>query len=178
MDDFEVHDTRDNFSAKAWRGERMCLLGFDVAQPEDDLVGFAIECRSPGARDFSPLRNRLAFRYDRPATEAVTGARQFASTKSPFQTFRWIHFPFEPKGGKYRYRVTKMHMPADGDPVPGTSIELDISLDQVTYHDLLDVGFTRNFASSQAYAERYHNNPDIIPTDAKALTFKKVPGDV
>jgi hypothetical protein len=43
----------------------------------------------------------------------------------------------------------------------------------------LDVGFTRNFASSQAYVDRYKNNPDVIPTvPAKGLSFEKVPGDV
>jgi hypothetical protein len=44
---------------------------------------------------------------------------------------------------------------------------------------LLDIGFTRNFASSQAYADLYGNNPDIIPTDAtQGLSFTKVSGDV
>ncbi len=51
MNDFENMDTKDGFSMKLWRGERMCLLGFDVAEPEPDFVGFAIECRSPGATE-------------------------------------------------------------------------------------------------------------------------------
>ena len=58
-----------------------------------------------------------------------------------------------------------MHMPSDGLLVAGTSIALDISLDPVTYNGFLDVGFTRNFASSQAYAETFHNRADIIPAD-------------
>src|SRR5207248_1627817 len=37
----------------------------------------------------------------------------------------------------------------------------------------------RNFASSQAYADKYGNNPKIIPAKAaQGLAFKKVPGDV
>ena len=179
MSDFENQDSKNGFSMKLWRGERMCLLGFDVDQPEPDFVGFAIECRSPGSAEFFPLRNRLAFSYDTPVPEAVTGARKFLSTNAPFQKFRWVHFPFEPKPGGYTYRATKMHMPQDGKLVAGTAIELQISLDSVTYHDFLDVGFTRNFASSQAYAERYHNRPDIIPNLADdGLSFQKVSEDV
>ena len=40
MDDFEIKTSKDGFTLKLWRGERMCLLGFDVEQPEDDFVGF------------------------------------------------------------------------------------------------------------------------------------------
>jgi len=174
-DVFEVDDSRNGFSLKLWRGERMCLLGFDVDHPEPDFVGFAIECKSPGSSRFEPLRNRLAFSSDKP----VTGARQFSSKEAPFQKFRWIHFPKEPKAGTYQYRATKMHMPTDGTLVAGTSITLPIPLDPVTYADFLDVGFTRNFASSQAYAERFKNDPDIIPSNAdEGLTFTKKTGDM
>lgn len=179
MNDFENMDGKDGFSMKLWRGERMCLIGFDVAEPEPDLVGFSIECKSPGNAEFSPLRNRLAFSYDVPVKEAVTGFRLFPSPESPFQKFRWVHFPYDPRSGYYTYRGTKMHMPRDGKPVAGTSIELNISLDQVTYNNFLDVGFTRNFASSQAYADKYKNRTDIIPASAdEGLSFQKVAGDV
>jgi phosphatidylserine/phosphatidylglycerophosphate/cardiolipin synthase-like enzyme len=179
MNDFEIQDSQSGFSMKLWRGERMCLLGFDVAEPEPDLVGFAIECRSPGSAEFFPLRNRLAFSYDAPVKKAVTGAQKFLSTVAPFQKFRWMHFPYEPQPGMYTYRATKMHMPQDGKLVRGTALELQISLDPVTYNGFLDVGFTRNFASSQAYQEKYGNRADIIPAVADdGLDFQKVPGDV
>src|SRR5574341_363898 len=179
MNDFENQDNKNGFSMKLWRGERMCLLGFDVAEPEPDFVGFAIECQSPGSASFFPLRNRLAFSYDTSVENAVTGARRFESTEAPFQKYRWIHFPKDPHPGLYTYRATKMHMPQDGKLVPGTSLELQISLDPVTYNNFLDVGFTRNFASSQAYAERYQNRTDVIPGVAdEGLSFKKVPGDI
>jgi phosphatidylserine/phosphatidylglycerophosphate/cardiolipin synthase-like enzyme len=179
MNDFENRDSKDGFAFKLWRGERMCLLGFDVADPEPDFVGFAIECRSPGSAEFFPLRNRLAFSYDGSAENGVTGDRKFASTESPFQKFRWVHFPYEPRPGMYTYRATRMHMPQDGKVVSGAAIDLQISLAPVTYDGFLDVGFTRNFASSQAYRERYQNIANIIPSEAdKGLSFKKQPGDV
>lgn len=177
MSDFDNKDAKDGFTLKLWRGERMCLLGFDVADPEPDFVGFAIECRSPGSAEFFPLRNRLAFSYAQPAEVAVDGSRKFFSTESPFQKFRWVHFPKEPKTGAYTYRVTKMHMPSDKKPVKGTVITLDIPLDPITYNGFLDVGFTRNFASSQAYADRYGALPDPIPQLAdEGLKFKKLTG--
>lgn len=175
-----VNGTRKNgFAMKLWRGERMCLAGFDVDQPEDDFVGFAIECKSPGNSDFAPLRNRLAFSYPSSIGKPVTGARQFSSLEAPFQKFRWIHFPKEPRDGTYTYRATKMHMPSDGKLVQGTSISLDIPLESVTYAGKLDVGFTRGMASSQAYAERFRNDASIIPTEEESgLAFtKKTPGE-
>jgi len=73
MSDFENHHAQNGFSCKLWRGERMTLIGFDVADPEDDLVGFAIEVKSPHRNDFAPLRNRIAFSYPEPAVNAVDG---------------------------------------------------------------------------------------------------------
>jgi len=175
MNDFEIQDSQSGFSMKLWRGERMCLLGFDVAEPEPDLVGFAIECRSPGSAEFFPLRNRLAFSYDAPVKKAVTGAQKFLSTVAPFQKSRWMHFPYEPRPGMYTYRATKMHMPQDGKLVRGTALELQISLDPVTYNGFLDVGFTRNFASSQVYQEKYGNRADIIPAVADVTVRSLVP---
>lgn len=179
MSDFINAKQASGLSVKLWRGERMCLVGMDVDEPEPDLVGFSIEVKSPGTADFEPLRNRLAFSYDKPVDQAVDGYRNYSSLEAPFQKFRWVHFPFEPKGGTYSYRVTKQHMPTDGVLKAGTAITLDIPLDLVIYDGFLEVGFARNFASSQAYDEKYGGNPDIIPTNADdGLTFKKVPGDV
>jgi phospholipase D-like protein len=174
--DFENRVERDGFTVKLWRGERMCLLGFDVKDPEPDLVGFAIECRAPGGGVFQPLRNRLAFSYG-PGDE-VNGRRKYLSTQSPFQKFRWVHFPYDPRQGTYTYRVTKMHMPRDEDPVRGRSIDADVSLDPVTYADFVDVGFTRNFASSQAFEDKYGGlSARLIPATAKdGLDFPKVQG--
>ncbi len=180
MDDFTISKTIDGLSVKLWRGERMVLIGMDVDNPESDFVGFSIEEQSPGSDAFLPLRNRLNFSYgDQPASMAVNGFRNFPSTEAPFQKFRWVQFPFDPKVGKYTYRVTKKHMKSDGSLVSGTSVTLDITLDIVVYDNFLDVGFARNFASSQAYADRYGNNPDVIPVQAdQGLDFKKVDGDV
>ncbi|HEY3898199.1 MAG TPA: phospholipase D-like domain-containing protein [Chthoniobacter sp.] len=179
MSDFQNSKSADGLTVKLWRGERTALIGMDVDEPEDDLVGFAIEVIEPGTKSFAPLLNRLNFSYSQPASKAVDGFKNFPSTQAPFQKFRWVHFPPAAKGGTYTYRVTKMHMPTDNKVVAGTAITLDIALDPVIYQNFLDVGFTRNFASSQAYADKYKNNPNIIPGGgADPLKFQKVAGDV
>ncbi len=81
MDDFTASGGKPNFRMKLWRGERMCLIGFDVDAPEPDLVGFAIECKPPGAKRLSPLLNRLAFSYAEPIAKAVTGDCSYPSQK-------------------------------------------------------------------------------------------------
>jgi hypothetical protein len=179
MNDFTSSKSGSGLSVKLWRGERMSMIGMDVDDPEPDFVGFSIEVKSPGKTNFSPLRNRINFSYTKSLGEAVDGFRNFPSTAAPFQKFRWIHFPYEPKGGAYTYRITKKHMATDNKLTAGASLTLDIPLDQVTYSDYLDIGFTRNFASSQAYVDKYHNNASVIPVNAdEGPTFKKAPGDI
>ena len=179
MSDFANAKQSSGLGVKLWRGERMCLIGMDVAAPEADFVGFSIEVKSSGSTGFEPLRNRLNFSYDKPVDQAVDGYRNYSSLEAPFQKFRWVHFPYEPKSGTYTYRVTKQHMPSDNKLKAGTAVTLDIPLDAVIYDGFLDVGFARNFASSQAYQDKYQGNPNLIPAKPDdGLKFHKVPGDV
>ncbi|HEY0162665.1 MAG TPA: hypothetical protein VGB69_08325, partial [Edaphobacter sp.] len=174
MSDFMNSGKHRSLTAKLWRGERMCLLGMDVTNPEPDFVGFSIEVKSPGNRLYSPLRNRIAFSYDQPATDAVNGFRNFPSLAAPFQKFRWMHFPYDPKDGTYRYRITKQHMPTDNKLVAGDQVIVNIPLSKETYSNFLDIGFTRSFASSQAYVDKFHNDPNVIPTSRQSgLSFDK-----
>ena len=107
MKDYFVKTKKDGFSLKLWRGERMCLLGFDVDDPEPDFVGFAVEYLEPDETKWKTLHNRLAFSYD----QGINGWRTWRSTEAPIQKFRWIHFPWNPRRGEYSYRVTKIHRP-------------------------------------------------------------------
>jgi phosphatidylserine/phosphatidylglycerophosphate/cardiolipin synthase-like enzyme len=167
VNNFSSFDEVDGFRLKLWRGESMALLGFDVDEPEDDFVGFAVEYREPGSAEFLNLRNRLSF----DPSANVNGFRNFPTLEAPLQTYRWVHFPFEPRKGTYTYRVTKMHMPTDGTLRKGHAIELPIDLDPVTIDDFVDIGFTRNFASSQAFEDKKDrlgitDQTPIIPADA------------
>ena len=156
-----VTDTKNGFTVKIWRGERTFLLGFDVVDPEPDFVGFAIDWRYPGTTKISHMKNRMAFEYKKKLDEAVTGDETYDSRDAPFQAFRWVHFPRIPKPGVYTYGVTKRHMRADGSLADGTRIQLPIEMDVITYHDFIDVGFTRGFASSQAFRSWVPKGMDV-----------------
>ncbi len=158
------------------RGERMCLIGMSMdPKPTDDFVGFAIAVKSPGANKYTHLRNRIAFDYADQVTP--TGFRQYPTSKAPLQTFRWIHFPQEPKAGTYSYRVTAMHMDASGKLFSGDSASAVIELLNETVPGVVDIGFTRNFASSQAFTEKFKDEESrkrILPARAKqGLGFDK-----
>ena len=163
MNDYTSTVTSKSLTLKLWRGERMCLLGMDVTNPEPDFVGFSIEVKSPGSPGFIPLRNRLAFSYPANSAPSTIDSKQFPSTEAPFQKFRWVHFPQNPQSGAYAYRVTKLHMPKDGTLKAGDTATATISLDTHVYDNFLDVGFTRGYASSQAFTEKFGNQPNFFP---------------
>ena len=170
MSEYTCYATDNGFHFKLWRGERMVLLGFDVDEPEPDFVGFAVKVCPPNSKKYTCLKNRIAFDY----TDAkVTGDRLFDTNVAPLQRFRWIHCPWQPVAGIYHYQATKMHMEPDGSLREGITLENSIELSPVTYDDIVDIGFTRNFASSQAYRDQFNNNSDIIPGAGEdGLNFK------
>ncbi|HEX4736435.1 MAG TPA: phospholipase D-like domain-containing protein [Allosphingosinicella sp.] len=158
------------------RGEQMCLIGMNVDPPPAlDFVGFAIAVKSPKSDTFWPLRNRLAFSY--PEGAEVSGFREHPTDEAPLQTFRWIHFPQDAHEGEYQYCVTMMHMDAAGTLSAGAEATATIILCGETVPGALDVGFTRNFASSQAFTEKFPDPASwktILPPKAEqGLSFDK-----
>ncbi|MDO9453220.1 MAG: phospholipase D-like domain-containing protein [Stagnimonas sp.] len=159
--DFERVFQRDGLTLKLYRGEGMALLAFDLdpAQATRDFVGFAVEFKPPRAYEWFPLPNRLRFE----GAPAHPNHR-YSSLDAPFQKFRWIHVPSKVVRGDYAYRVTARYMQPDGSLVSGASVMGAISLDPVTISGFVNVGFTRGFASSQAYAEKdWPNKEGILP---------------
>ena len=159
--EFERKESAGGMSFKLYRGEGVALLAFDLepAQASDDFVGFTVEVKYPGSDRWGALRNRLHFDYP-PELERP---RSFRSTEAPFQKFRWIHVPTEVQSGEFRYRVTARYMDAAGALSEGAQVENAISLEPQTIDGFVNVGFTRGFASSQAYADRFHNEAGILP---------------
>ncbi len=159
--EFERKESSGGLTFKLYRGEGVALLAFDLdpAQATDAFVGFSAEVRYPGSNHFGALRNRLHF--DRPPN--VERPRSFKSTEAPFQKFRWIHVPTQVGGGEFRYRVTAQYMNASGQLTSGAHVENAVSLDPKTIDGFVNVGFTRGFASSQAYADRFDNESGILP---------------
>lgn len=159
--DFESKTTFQGLTFKLYRGEGAALLAFDLAPDlaTPDFVGFSIEVRYPGADHWGVLHNRLHFDY--PPTPQRP--RTFPSTEAPFQKFRWIHVPSEILPGLFRYRATACYMQADGTLRKGVSVDAQVSLEAQTISQFVNIGFTRGFASSQAYGDRFDNETRILP---------------
>ncbi len=158
---FERTEISGSLTFKLYRGEGVALLAFDLKDDAatDDFVGFSIEVKYPGSNHWGALKNRLSFDLP-PANEF---GRVYRSTEAPFQKFRWIHVPSEIKPGEFRYRVTAQYMDGAGVLHAGDQVENAISLEPQTIEGFLNVGFTRGFASSQAYATRFQNETRILP---------------
>jgi PLD-like domain len=178
-DDFEVQgqNAAALFTLKIRRGEGMVLLSMNWKDgtPPDDFVGFAIEYEEPGGKKFYPLNNRLNFTDDQSQTG---GKRQFPTLEAPIQKFRWVHSPFHADlEGDFQYRVTPMFMNGDDSLRQGEQQTASVRLGGDTYPDVLNVGFTRGFISSQAFVDRYGADavPKLLPASADAgLDFKLV----
>ncbi len=166
--DFESKTTFQGLTFKLYRGEGAALLAFDLAPDlaTPDFVGFSIEVRYPGASHWGVLHNRLHFDYP-PVPERP---RTFPSTEAPFQKFRWVHVPSDILPGHYRYRVTACYMRADGTLNKGVAVEGQVSLEAQTISQFLNIGFTRGFASSQAYGDRFDNETRILPPSGSAVS--------
>lgn len=166
--DFERKESADGLTFKLYRGEGVALLAFDLdpAKATEDFVGFTIEVRYPGSDRWGALRNRLHFDYP-PVPERP---RSYRSTEAPFQKFRWIHVPTQVPAGDFRYRLSARYMAPDGALTTGATVENAISLAPQTIDGFVNVGFTRGFASSQAYVDGFQNETGILPAPGSAAS--------
>ncbi len=167
--DFEVlgKNKKALFTLKVRRGEGMAMLTMDwkEGEPSDDFVGFAVESKSPGDKDFSALSNRISF----PNADGSEDGSSKSSRESPIQKFRWVHFPRDPEvKGEFTYRVTPVFMDDQDKLSYGEPQEAAIALGGETYPDQLNVAFTRGFASSQAFVDYWGADsiPKLLPASA------------
>ncbi len=162
------------FTLKIHRGDGMCLLAMNWKnnKPPKDFVGFGIEYKEPGGAKFFALKNRLTF-----AGADPNDPNRLSSLRSPFQKFRWVHFPRNANmDGNFIYRVTPVFMNDLDELSNGEPQEAAVELRRDTYPGKVNVGYTRGFVSSQAFVDRYQTTtegiPQLLPPNAKAgLTF-------
>jgi hypothetical protein len=150
----------DGLTFAAYPGDGAVLLAFDIGQDmEQDLAGFAVEYTDPDGQTF-PVLNRLGFK------QAITSAttpeqRQFIPTsEAPLQKFHWVHFPPDVKPGTFTYKATAMLFQPGSETalIAGPSAEVGVVL-MPPQQGPFQLGFTRGYISSQAYAEQFHNAP-------------------
>jgi hypothetical protein len=141
------------FTLKVHRGDGMALLAMNwkIGKPPNEFVGFGIEYKEPGGKEFFPLKNRLTF----PGSSA-SDRNRMSTLRSPIQKFRWVHFPRNAElSGEFQYRVSPVFMNEDDELSLGEPQEAAIELRRETYPGILNVTYTRGFVSSQAFVDRY-----------------------
>ncbi|MDB5143406.1 MAG: PLD-like domain protein [Mucilaginibacter sp.] len=166
-------NSRDGVSVKAYQGDAMTLLAFDL---QDDLIadcaGFTIRFTTPAGKSFY-LLNRLNF--DQPTQTDSNKGIIYSTLDCPIQKFRCLHILSSgPEGdaefGLYTYHVTprywKNNALADLDP----ALTVDIALQLKPFQkNNFSVSLTRSFMSSQAYTRRFGNDTKLTPDDEHIL---------
>jgi hypothetical protein len=157
----------------AYPGDGAVLLGFSLDPAElktHDLVGFSIQCMPPAGKPFF-LENRLNFAN--PVTSSTTTAQTpwTSSENAPFQKFHWVHFPAEVMPGNFHYEVTARYC-RGSSMVDGPKATVAVQLAPQP-GSTFELGLTRAYISSQAYAAKFGNKP-IRPLP-KSLDYNTQP---
>jgi hypothetical protein len=163
----------DGLSVKAYKGDGAVLLAFDLDEHlTERLAGFAVKCVPPSGKPYF-LNNRLNFK-NKVTTDTTPAKRVFTPTNiAPFQTFRWTDFPPLDKPGKYHYEVSAMYFKNKDSLKTGPTAS--VSAEVGPFHDgHSEIGFTRGYLSSQAYADRFKNAP-FRPDGKKTIDYDTTP---
>jgi phosphatidylserine/phosphatidylglycerophosphate/cardiolipin synthase-like enzyme len=155
---------------RAYGGDHCALLAFDYPQTDrEDLAGFAVWCTPPGGKEF-PLSNRLSFSTQVTATTTPEQRVWTPTPDAPLQRFHWAHVPRSARAGAYAYRATAMLFKpgSETDLVDGPSAQASVELVPADFPKF-QLGFTRGYVSSQAYADEFGNAP-LVP-DPQTIDF-------
>ncbi len=180
----EITKSKNGVTARLYKGDAMTFLAFDVADNlKENLAGFTIQYsyKKGGVLEEPFAFNRLsfpdAFFVNNPSIPKIG---RNSTLFSPIQKFNWVHVPNtnintgEPIFGKYTYKITPRHI------INGVLLPLDIKLTvnvkiDVSPYNLnnVELGFTRGFVSSVAYAKRFNveNNSVRPPKAEDSLLF-------
>lgn len=166
----------EGLAVTAYDGDGVILLAFDIDEDKtQNLAGFAVKVVTPDKGPYKSneywLKNRLSFNRGLSKETVLTPDKWTDSNKAPFQTFHWVHFPGAGPG-KYTYTVYACYFKENGDIDLGPSIQVEADLSHSSSSNL-DVGFTRGYISSQAYADRF-KNAGIRPK-VKSIDFDTAP---
>jgi hypothetical protein len=161
---------KDGFSFARYIGDGSVLLAFNLEENKtDNLAGFALRCKAPHtaiyATDEYWVQNKLNF--ERVLAAKEKDKTKWGSNEAPFQTFPWVHFP-NAGPGKYKYTAYPAYFKADKVDL-SEGLSLDVDLNYKLCPDC-ELGFTRGYISSQAYSDRWHDNPAIEPKQ-KTMDF-------
>lgn len=169
-------------TVKAYRGDGCVLFAMNLdAAHCTGFAGFAIARSTDGGSTWTYLPNRLSFSYAKGVAATTDPNTQIAqeqpSSVAPFQKFRWIDFPPDAVSGPYTYKIeakyfTTASTAATNGALPaletGSTVTLALSLSGTVYPNF-QLGFTRGYVSSQAFADKFPNVRTM--REARNVTF-------
>jgi len=179
--DFIARNAADGLTLKLYRGEDMVLLAFDIddSLKKPDFIGFGIQYFIGNATQPRDVFNFLTFKRVRLAAKAAKkdiALGERTSMRSPIQMFRWAHVPSVPLDGNVTYQVSAMFWNGDKPPLVKATTRATIDANRSTRGTFLNLGFTRGFASSQAYERNFPNQRKVMPPVGKPqLDFVTAP---
>lgn len=146
-----------------YRGINSVLLAMNLDKDKlPNLAGFSIHCVAPNKGPFPTaeycLPNFLNFEHSFESDNKLNCENRRGSDKRPFQTFHWIHFP-SAQGGKYQYTIYAAYFQQGKIIHPEPGLTFTINIDAALSFMNFELGFTRGYVSSQAYADKFHNEP-------------------
>lgn len=158
---FVTNSNAAGFSVKAWIGDAKTLLAFNFSDKggATNLAGFTVKIQPHGLPAYY-LLNELVLPTGKHAV--VAGEPADSSANAPIQKFRWLHVPGSfhqgdsPFYGVYTYTVTPRYF-ANGllTALDATkSVAVDVQVQPFTLNQV-ELGFTRGFVQSQAFAHHF-----------------------
>jgi hypothetical protein len=173
----EKFETNNGVSVRAYKGDAMTLLSFDLATNlRANLAGFTIKYTYKAGNESqeSYIFNRLKFPdvffQNNPH---IPDKDRNSTLYSPIQKFNWVHVPNTnintevPVFGDYTYEITPRYIengilrPLDNQ----LTVEVKINVSPFDMKKT-KIGFTRGFVSSVAYAKRFNvNNNHVRPPE-------------
>jgi len=172
----EVPNSKNGVSVRAYQGDAMMLLAFDLDESKtENFAGFSVRI-TPGPRKPYYLTNLLTYPAAILKKNNIKPENAHSTFFSPIQKFRWVHVPAtfhqiqEPFYGTYKYEVTPRYManeilqPLD----PSLSVPVQIDVGPYKSGDF-QIGFTRGFVESQAYTNHFGNNNKVRPNKTELI---------
>jgi hypothetical protein len=171
--------SKNSFSVKAYIGDKKTLLAFNFQSRDNakNLAGFTIFCQPAGQVPGYYLLNDLRFE-DPTKHKLVAGESPNSSVNAPIQKYRWTHYPgtahqgVSPALGDYTYTVTPRYFDSAGSmQALDTALSVAVKVPVGPFKKgALELGFTRGYMQSGAYAHHFGKNTPVVPK-TKQLDF-------
>ncbi|RZI40480.1 phospholipase [Herbaspirillum sp. HC18] len=150
----------NGLTVKAYSGDRCVMLAFNLDDHlRADLAGFAVRRRFEQG-PWKWLMNRLSFSSDYTDETTASDRKWFPTDEAPFQKFWWVDFPPEDDIGSFEYEVTvkRFTEPHSAKMRDDQSVKISIACSPFKQGNF-ELAFTRGYLSSQAYSDRFNNEP-------------------